>query len=186
MISKIDEEYFFKSVALPLCLKTAQQNLGMTAYDKSSGKWVGAIIGEDAFTLDDGNFSDPEGKFKSVFSLLEVISEAGEKIIGKPKKLREYIHVHMVVLNQEYARLGILTDLTNFFQNEHPVGRNAKYLYAEATNIRSQKTFLKSGWKTGWEMAYAELEESSSLKILKDAKKTMSIAEKCYFMYYSH
>ena len=185
IISNIDEKSFFNIAALPLCLKTAHQNLGVTAYDKSNGKWVGALLAEDAFTSGEG-FDDPEGKFNTVASLLGVISEAGEKVIGKPTKLGEYIHVNMVILNQEYARLGILTELTEFFQNEHPLGRNARYLYGEITNSRSQKTFLKSGWKIGWEMPYAELEQTPSLRILKDPHKFMSVAEKCYFMYYSH
>lgn len=159
-------EELYRDVHIPILRKGIKDNLAIVARNKANNEFVGTIWAEDFFELD----PIPDGCHENnleIFRFLEHLEHKGFETLEKPKVKNEMVHVVIVCLNMDYGGLDITTELTNYLMFEHPIAKNAKIFFTEATNGRSARMFEKCGYKSLFTCNYGELDPKEFPKIHK-------------------
>lgn len=171
----------YKDIHLPILKKSVKDKLAIVARNKATKEFVATIWSEDFLELDPLPEDCHENNVE-VLHFLEYLENKAFETLEKPKEKYEMIHVVIVCLNLDYSGLDITTEMTNYLLFEHPLSKNSKIFFTEATNKRSARMFEKAGFKTLFTCNYADLDSKKFKTVSQCGKKF----EKDYGFNYGH
>jgi len=140
-LNKNDLNLFMKLT----CENSLNNNISFLCIDEMNKKVCGVLICEDNNSLEI-KLHDIHEDLSKIFDLLDELS----KDIGKNKN---YLHIFMCAVNEEYRKQGIGKNLLN-----HLLRQNLNYdlIFAEATGIYSQKILTDFNFKIEKEIFYSD------------------------------
>ncbi|HDR7987293.1 TPA: hypothetical protein QCY63_005673 [Bacillus cereus] len=128
----------------------AKEGLTIIAKDKKSNRIVGVFASE----LYDPtkNFPTYKDKYKELSKIIELCEYFSEKYsefiqLKTKQKIKkdEHIHAFMIGIKLKYNKKFVALEMLKFLA-EIGVEKGYKSIFAELTNIRSQKLFTLEGW----------------------------------------
>jgi hypothetical protein len=156
--------------------KSLREELGITCYEKSSGKWAGGILIEDFSTSSTDPMIEKDGENDYIIDFLDFIRNEGFKKlwVSQSKKKYEQIHLGPGGVSKEFWGNMILANMLEYLINEHPIIKNSRMIFAECSNSNSRNACQKCGIDTAYSIKYSEMAKLDQFKeYLKDYKQIL-------------
>jgi hypothetical protein len=180
LASLLDSEYLL-TVFRKITEKSVREELGIACYEQTTGKWAGTIISDDYSTSTTDPSAVYDGKYDYCLDIPGYIEREGMKKLGikQSTNRNEQIHIILVGVHQDFWGQKVLYHLFDFYNNHHPIVKNAKLVLLECTNSCSTKPSEKAGLKTVLSIKYSELAQVEQLKNhMKDYKQMLKNTNK--------
>jgi len=161
----VDYDYELE-VMRRIAKKSLKEQIGISCYEKTTGKWAGCLLSEDFST----SLSDPcneyDGKYDFVIDFLSHLETEGFKKLGLTQSQNKYeqIHINCVGVAKEFWGNKILNTMTKFYFCEHPIVKSSKIIFAETTNIHSRSAMEAAGMKIVYSINYSDLVQREEMK----------------------
>lgn len=177
---RYESEYLLK-VFRKIAEKSLKQDLGITCYEESTGKWAGCMLSEDYSTTVSDPSMESDGKCDLIIDFMSFLEREGLKQISlsQAENRNEQIHILLAGVAKEMWGNKILYNMVRFFTQDHPIVKDSKLVFGECTNLNSRKACEEMGMKTVYSIKYSEMAKKEELKdYLKDYKEMLKRTNK--------
>jgi hypothetical protein len=108
--------------------KSVRENLGISCYEVSTGKWAGCLLNEDFSTCTTDPSADYNGKYDFILDFMDYIEEEGLKKLGVIQSKNKYEQIHVIAcgISKELWGNNILKKMVEYMISFHPVTKNSK------------------------------------------------------------
>jgi len=162
---RYEYEYLLK-VFRKIAEKSLNQDLGLTCYEESTGKWAGCMLSEDyATSLTDASM-EYDGNCDFIIDFMSFLEKEGlnQIEISQTKNKNEQIHILLGGVSKEMWGHKILYNMVKYFTLNHPIVKESKLVFAECTNVNSRKACEEAGMKTVYSIKYSEMAQKEEFK----------------------